>query len=72
MAIETTGPSGGDTYVRLYNSSHSQIAYDDDSGVGYYSYLKKSLLPAGTYFIRVTSYASASVIHGYNLRLSTF
>ena len=71
VSIETTGPLGGDTYLRLYNSSHSQIAYDDDTGVGYYSLIRRSLT-AGTYFIKATSYVSASVIHGYTLRVSTY
>ena len=71
MKIQTSGPSGGDTFVRLYNASLTQLAYDDDSGTGYYSLLQKTL-PAGKYFVKVTSYAGRSTITGYAVSVSSY
>jgi endonuclease/exonuclease/phosphatase family metal-dependent hydrolase len=71
VSIETSGPAGGDTLLRLYDRSARQLASDDDSGAGYYSLLRKTL-PAGTYLVQVSSYAGASVIRGYTVRVSTF
>ena len=72
IAVETSGPAGGDTYVRLLDSGSRELAHDDDSGAGNYSLLRRPALPAGKYFVVVTSYAGASVIRGYTARVSTY
>jgi endonuclease/exonuclease/phosphatase family metal-dependent hydrolase len=72
VRIATDGPSGGDTFITLYDASLKQLGQDDDSGPGYYSLLSRAALPAGTYFVKVTSYNSASVIRGYSLRVTTY
>ena len=72
VRIETSGPAGGDTFVRLYNAAKTEIGNDDDSGVGYYSLLTKPALAAGTYTVKVTSYNSATTITGYSLKISSY
>jgi Zn-dependent metalloprotease/murein DD-endopeptidase MepM/ murein hydrolase activator NlpD len=47
-----------DTYVCLLNSSNYEIGWDDNSGGGTNSRLVYSNLPAGSYFIEVSSYTS--------------
>ena len=53
VLFETSGPT--DTYGRLYNSSGSQLTYDDDSGVGTNFRIVRTL-SWGTYYIRVSEY----------------
>jgi len=72
IRVATDGPSGGDTYVYLYNAAQQLVGSDDDSGPGYYSLLSKPGLAAGTYYVKVTSYNSASVIRGYSLSVKTY
>jgi len=53
----STGTSGRvDTYIRLFNSSGSQLTYDDDGGGGNYSKLSYTFTAAGTYYLGVSSY----------------
>lgn len=64
----------GDTYLMIYNSSMSMVAYDDDSGgLGVWS-LISATLPAGTYYALVqsnTKYSNLSrTIDSYTLSLS--
>jgi len=69
VTISTDGPSGGDTYLRLFDQVQRQIAWDDDSGPGYYSRIYRGSLPAGTYHVQVTSYRGLTTIQGYSLRV---
>ena len=60
FAFGTAFPSGGasvDTYIRLFNSAGTEIAYNDDSGNDYrYSYLSWTATAAGTYYLGVSVY----------------
>jgi hypothetical protein len=55
VAIETSGDSDGDSYLRLYDEEMEEIDYDDDGGEGTWSKIEVELEP-GTYFIEVESY----------------
>jgi hypothetical protein len=51
------GFSTVDTYLRLFNSSGTQIAFDDDGGTDYhYSLLNYNVTAAGTYYLGVSGY----------------
>jgi len=50
--------SNMDTVMRVYNSSGTEIAYDDDSGSGGNARIRISVT-AGTYFIRVWGYGGS-------------
>jgi hypothetical protein len=57
----TSLPPGGahsvDTYIRLFNSAGTQIAFDDDSGGDLYSLINDFVIPAtGTYYLGVSGY----------------
>ena len=58
-AMISTDGSGFDTYLRLYNSSQSQIDYDDDDGEGNCSLLEGISFEANTpYFVCVEGFSS--------------
>lgn len=67
VTIETSGVSGGDTIIYLYNSSRIQITKNDDSGVGRYSRISTTLT-SGTYYIAVKGY-SGHTISSYSLTI---
>ena len=55
----TSKPAGGtavDTYIRLFDSISTQLAYNDDGGDGNYSSLTWTPSAAGTYYLGVSSY----------------
>ena len=63
ITATTALPSGGtamDTYLRLFNSSGTQLAFDDDSGGNYYSSLTYTFTASGTYYIGVSGYANTA------------
>ena len=67
VTIETTGVSGGDTILYLYNSNRIQIAKNDDSGVGRYSQIVAEL-SSGTYYVAVRGY-SGHTVSSYSLAI---
>ena len=71
ITLETTGPTGYDTRMWLYDSSLSQIDYSDDEGVDNYSLIDRQCgvdaLPAGTYYVKVDDYNNDNEIPSYNL-----
>jgi hypothetical protein len=73
VTLETSGASG-DTELWLYNSSVSQIDYDDDGGTNAFSLINRTCasdpLPAGTYYAKVEEYYSANQIGSYTLDLT--
>lgn len=70
VTLTTDGALGtNDTEMWLYNSSQQQIAYDDDSGYGYYSQIQQQLA-AGTYYALVRERGDNSTIAGYTLALT--
>lgn len=64
--IETTG--SGDTQLYLYNSSMTQLKFDDDSGDSLNGKITYTL-SAGKYYIKVVAYNSAA-IDSYGLRVT--
>ena len=70
VVIETSGDSGGDTKIYLYNSSLSQIANDDDGGSGNYSRISRSNLASGTYYVKVEEYGNNGEIENYSIRVT--
>jgi hypothetical protein len=55
-----TGASGtGDTYLRLYGVTATQVAFNDDS-CGLLSYLSYTATTSGSYQIRAGCYSSGS------------
>ena len=74
LSLETIG-TFGDTMLALFDSTLSQIDFDDDGGRGNFSVIHRtcedSPLPAGTYYARVTSYDGAEKVEDYNLVFST-
>jgi hypothetical protein len=74
VTVETAGgPADGDTRLWLYNSSLAEIRFDDDSGVGNYSYINTCdvvNLPAGTYYVKVDEFGNNSEISSYKITVS--
>lgn len=66
VTIETTGPSGGDTVIELYDASRTLIERDDDGGAGYYSKIQREL-PAGLYYVKVFEYGQNDEIYNYDV-----
>jgi hypothetical protein len=70
VELRTSGPSG-DTRMWLYDSSLSQIEYDDDGGTGLFSFIDRTCgvdsLPAGTYYVKVDEYGDSDEIESYDL-----
>ncbi len=61
-----------DPYLRLYNSSGTLVAWDDDSGSGLNSQLSYAPTTTGTYYVGASSASwLSSGTGGYNLTLST-
>ena len=74
VVIETDGDAGGDTSIQLYRSTDLQtpIASNGNNGVNNYSRISMSgtsALPAGTYFVRVSS-ENNSVLSRYTIRVA--
>jgi hypothetical protein len=60
-------PAVGDTKIYVYASDGTtQLAYDDDAGVGYYS-LVTYTFAAGTYYVKVVGYNATSYSGNYTL-----
>jgi len=59
-ARSLAGSSTLDSYVRLFNSTGRQLAYNDDLGVSYDSYLAFTAPTAGTYYVGVSGYGNVS------------
>jgi Leucine-rich repeat (LRR) protein/ribosomal protein L35AE/L33A len=70
IQLETAG-STGDTRMWLYNSSLSEIEYDDDDGTDRFSMIDRicgtNELPAGTYYVKVDEYGDNNTIDNYTL-----
>ena len=68
VRIETRGASG-DTRIRLYNRRLKRLAQDDDSGPGLFSRIRRSSLPAGTYYVRIQEKGDDGTIGAYTLKV---
>jgi len=73
VVIETSG-SSGDTRMWLYDSSVTQLEYDDDDGAGNFSRIDRlcgvDALPAGTYYVKVDEYDNNDEICSYTIALT--
>jgi hypothetical protein len=67
VKIQTAGTSG-DTQMGLYDRAGRRLAYDDNSGAGRFSRIRRSSLAAGTYYIRVQESGNNGTIPAYTLR----
>lgn len=56
----------GDPLIAIYNAAGEQIAYDDDGGEGFNSYLEFTAPAAGNYFVEARGFAEDAV-GGYTL-----
>ena len=69
ISLSTSGSSGGDTRLNLYDSDQNPIDFNDDSGDGGWSLIERicdiNPLPAGTYYAMVEG--SGSTIPEYQL-----
>ncbi len=67
VIIETTGVNA-DTRMWLYdNTGTTQLAFDDDSGQGYFSKITYTFDQIGNYYIKIDDYGNNSIIDNYNL-----
>jgi len=63
------GPTATDTVVHLVDAGLVRLAFDDDSGAGFYSLLNASIGP-GVYFAAVSGFGAASGVGSYLLDIS--
>jgi V8-like Glu-specific endopeptidase len=68
VQLETAG-SSGDTRMWLYDSSLTEIDFDDDDGEGYFSRID-TCLPAGTYYVMIDEYNRDAKVYDYTLALT--
>ncbi|MFH0774686.1 MAG: CARDB domain-containing protein [bacterium] len=69
VVIETSG-SSGDTQMWLYNSSLNQIEYDDDDGTDGFSYISRTGMSSGTYYVKIDEYGNNDEIPIYYIDLT--
>ena len=73
VILETSGVTG-DTRMWLYDSSISEIEYDDDDGIGLFSYIGRECatdpLPPGTYYVKIDEFGDNDPIDAYDLSLT--
>lgn len=74
VVLESSGSTASDTEMYLYNSSLSQVEYDDDDGSGNYSLIDRTCstdpLATGTYYARVNEYGDNGTIPAYQIALT--
>lgn len=57
----TLSPASGlDSYVRIFNASGQQVAFNDDVGTALDSYLEYTATAAGTFYVGVSGYGNAA------------
>jgi peptidyl-Asp metalloendopeptidase len=73
VALETSGGSG-DTRMWLYDNGLNQLEFDDDDGIGFFSYIDRLCgidpLPAGVYYVRIDEYENDDVIAMYEILMT--
>ena len=60
----------GNTELFLYNARRVRIAYDDDSGEGRFSRIRRASLPAGWYYAKVREKGNNARIRRYGLEVN--
>lgn len=68
LKVETGGSAYGDTVVWLYSGDGRLVKFDDDSGLGKYSYIRTGFLRPRTYYVKVQEYGNDAPIPFYMLR----
>jgi hypothetical protein len=66
LLVETRGASG-DTELFIYDSHGRRLFYDDDSGPNRFSRIRRTTIPAGTYYVRVQEKGNDGTISAYTL-----
>ena len=73
VVLETSG-AGGDTQMWLYDSTLTELEYNDDGGTDAFSYIDRvcdeDALPAGTYYVEIDEYGNNDEILSYELALT--
>ncbi|MEW5871828.1 MAG: pre-peptidase C-terminal domain-containing protein [Chloroflexota bacterium] len=74
VILVTSGPAGYNTRLWLYDGSLNQVEYNDDGGVGNYSFIDRlcgsqSLAP-GTYYVKVDEWGNNNQVPSYQLSLA--
>jgi len=70
VIIETSGSSGGDTIMYLYDVAEALLASDDDSGTDSFSRIEQPALAAGTYFVVVKESGQDDTVPDYYITVS--
>jgi len=70
VTLETSGDSGGDTIMYLYNASETLLSTNDNSGEGSFSLIECSPLAAGTYYVAVKESGEDATVPPYFITLS--
>lgn len=63
VLMETSQPAGGDsmdTYLRLFNSGGTALAFNDDAGAGNYSLLKHTITSTANYYVGISGYNNST------------
>jgi hypothetical protein len=68
VMVWTSGPSG-DTRIWLYDSDGRELAFDDDSGDGYFSKIERNLT-SGTYYVKIDEYRNNNQIPSYQIQIA--
>lgn len=69
VTLTSSGPAGGDTYLRLYDSTATtSIAYNDYQGANEYGIITRSL-EAGTYYLEVYQGYSSEATPSYLMEI---
>lgn len=55
FTAEVRGINGFDSYLRVFNSSGTEIAFDNDAGAGVGSIITASITASGTYYVGVSA-----------------
>ncbi len=69
LVLITSGESGNDTVLTLYDSDGEQLDSNDDGGDGLYSKIEYSPLTSGIYYAKVRGYSS-NIISNYYIVLT--
>ncbi len=70
VKVETSGPQSADTKLYLYDSTFTQIGYNDDGGGSLFSLIEMSELPAGIYYAMARPFGSFSTYGAYWIDLT--
>ena len=70
ITIETSGPQSVDTKLYLYDSTFTQINYNDDGGTSLFSLIEMTDLPAGMYYAMARPFGSFSTYGAYWIDLT--